>query len=111
MFADDQVIIADDILGCYISNFREQGINHKTEGTEGSTTERALENKARMVTQMKFYKTIAIGGGTCEYKTWVTTSRDKCRLHATKMRFLRSAFRITRCDRIKNIRNELHVET
>jgi hypothetical protein len=60
MFADDQVIIADDILECYISNFGELGINHKIDGFKymWSTTERTLENKARMDTQMKFYETI-----------------------------------------------------
>jgi hypothetical protein len=59
-----------------------------------------LENKVWMDTQMKFYEIMAIGSGICEYEIWVMTCRGESRLHATKMLFLRSVLRITRCDKI-----------
>jgi hypothetical protein len=47
--------------------------------------------------QMKFYKTMALRRG-CE--TWVMVSRDKSRLQAAEMRFLRSVIGTTIRDTI-----------
>ena len=53
---------------------------------------------------MKFYKVVA--GPTLLYgsETWVTTKRDRTRLEAAEMRFLRS---VTGCKRLDKVRSEI----
>jgi hypothetical protein len=56
-------------LGCYISYLGEPDVNHKTERFkyECHIIRRNLENKTRMDTQTKFYKTMAMSGSyACE---------------------------------------------
>ena len=60
---------------------------------------------------MKFYKVVARPTILYGSETWVTTTRDKTRLEAAEMRFLRSVKIYTRLDKIRSevIRKELEI--
>ena len=60
---------------------------------------------------MKFYKVVARPSLLYGSETWVTTKRDKTRLEAAEMRFLRSVTGYTRLDKIRSevIREELGI--
>jgi hypothetical protein len=53
------------------------------------------KNKARTEIQIKFYKVKAVSGGLYSSKNWVLTEKDKNRIQAAEMRFLRSTIRVT----------------
>jgi len=60
---------------------------------------------------MKFYKVVARPTLLYSSETWVTTKRDRTRLEAAEMRFLRSVKGYTKLDKIRSeiIRKELEV--
>jgi hypothetical protein len=69
------------------------------------------KNKTRTETQIKFYKVMVVSDGRYGSENWVLTEKDKNRIQAAEMRFLRSTTEVTRQDRltnetIKNIKRE-----
>jgi hypothetical protein len=64
-----------------------------------------------METQIKFYKVMAVSAGLYGSENWVLTDKDKNRIQAAEMRFLRSMTEVTRQDRLSNeaIRKTLNV--
>ena len=100
-------------LGCKLSPFLEADIKHKTETFNRicGTISRTLKNRARKETKLKFYKTMAIPAGLYGAESWVLTSKDKNRIQASEMRFLRSVVGVTRKDQVRNedIRQSLKI--
>jgi hypothetical protein len=64
-----------------------------------------------METQIKFYQVMAVSAGLYGSEKWVLTEKDKNRIQAGEMRFLRSMMGVTRQDRLTNeaIRKTLNV--
>jgi hypothetical protein len=62
-------------------------------------------------TQQKFYKVMATPTLLYGSETWILNARDKSRIQASEMRFLRSVKRCTMEDKIRNeeIREELRI--
>lgn len=100
-------------LGSSISYIKEVDIGNKVESFSKicGTIKRTLKNKVRKDTMIKFYKTMAVPAALYSSETWTMTSRDKSRLQAAEMRFLRSVLGVTKRDRIRNedIRNQLQI--
>jgi hypothetical protein len=48
--------------------------------------------------QIKFYKVMAVSTGLYGSKNWVLTEKDKNRIQAAEMRFLRAMLGVTRQD-------------
>jgi hypothetical protein len=55
-----------------------------------------MKYTTRIDTQMNFYKAMAMRGGLYGCEIWVMTSRDKSRLQAAEVQFLRSVIGVTR---------------
>ncbi|KAJ4451178.1 hypothetical protein ANN_02620 [Periplaneta americana] len=74
---------------------------------------RTLRNKTRKDTQIKLYKVMAIPTGLYASETWTLKEKDRSRLQAAEMRFLRSVVGVTRLDHIRNeeIRYNLKVNS
>jgi hypothetical protein len=66
------------------------------------TIKRTLKNKTRTETQIKSHKVMAISVGLYGTDNWVLTEKDKNRIQAAEMRFLRSTMGVTRQDRLTN---------
>lgn len=100
-------------LGYTLSPFEEVDVKQKTEifNRMCGTITRTLKNKARKETMLKFYKTMAVPAGLYGAESWVLTNRDRSRIQASEMRFLRSVMGVTRMDRIRNeeIRQSLNI--
>jgi hypothetical protein len=66
----------------------------------------------RVETQIKFYKVMAVSAGLYGSKNWVLTEKDKNRIQAGEMRFVRATLGVTRPDRLTNeaIRKTLKVD-
>jgi hypothetical protein len=77
------------------------------------TIKRTLKNKTRTETQIKFYKVMAVSAGLYGSENWVLTEKDKNRVQAAEMRFLRSTMGVTRQDRLTGeaIRKTLNVNS
>ncbi|KAJ4432143.1 hypothetical protein ANN_20759, partial [Periplaneta americana] len=75
------------------------------------TINRTLKNKTRKETKLKFYKTMAVPVLTYGSESWIIKERDKSKLQAAEMRFLRRVKGCTRRDLIRNedIRKELDI--
>jgi hypothetical protein len=67
-----------------------------------STINGTLKNKTRTETQIKFYKVMAVSAGLYGSENWVPTEKDKSRIQAAEMRFLRSTMGVRRRDRLTN---------
>jgi hypothetical protein len=52
---------------------------------------------------MKYYKTMAVPILTYGSKSWVISKKDKDKIQATEMRFLRRVTGCTGVDRIRNV--------
>lgn len=100
-------------LGCEMtygySNDVEQKLN-KFNHICG-TISRHLKNKTRKDTQVKFYKTIAVPTMLYGCECWILTERQRSRIQAQEMKFLRRVKGCTRHDRIRNdeVRKELKI--
>jgi hypothetical protein len=77
------------------------------------TIKRTPKNKTRTKTQIKFYKVMVVSDGLYGSENWVLTEKDKNRIQAAEMRFLRSTMGVTRQDRLTNeaIRKTLNVNS
>jgi len=53
-----------------------------------------------METQIKFYKVMAVSAGLYGSENWVLTEKDKNRIQAAEMRFLRAMLGVTRQDKL-----------
>jgi hypothetical protein len=86
-----------NFLACHISYFGETDTAHKTDAFnyECGTIFRMLKNKTRPNTQITFYKTMAILTGLYVIETSVMSPRDRSRLQAAEMLFLRSVAGLT----------------
>jgi hypothetical protein len=75
------------------------------------TIRSSLRGKTRKATQLKFYKVMATPTLLYGSETWILNARDKSRIQASEMRFLRSVKGCTREDKIRNeeIREELRI--
>jgi hypothetical protein len=73
---------------------------------------RTLKNKTRTETKNKFYKVMAVSAGLYSSWNWVLTEKDKNRIQAAEMRFLRSTMGVTRQDKltIESIRKYIKCE-
>jgi hypothetical protein len=60
------------------------------------------KNKTRTETQIKFYKVMAVSDGRYDSENWVLTEKDKNRIQAAEMRFLRPTMGVTRQNRLTN---------
>jgi hypothetical protein len=60
------------------------------------------KNKTRTETQIKFYIVMVVSDDRYGSENWVLTEKDKNRIQATEMRFLRSTTEVTRQDRLTN---------
>jgi hypothetical protein len=91
-------------LGCQLSYQGEVDVNHKLEkfNYRCGNIKRNLKNKTRTEIQIKFYKVKAIPAGLYGSENWVLAEKDKNRLQAAEMRFLRSTMGVTREDRLTN---------
>jgi hypothetical protein len=100
-------------LGCETSFIQESDINNKIQKFQMvcGTISRTLKNKTRKDTLMKFYKTTAVPILSYGSESWVTSKKDKGKIQAAEMRFLRRVKGCTRADRIRNvdIRAELNI--
>ena len=70
---------------------------------------RTLKNKTRKDTQLKFCRVMAVPMLLYGTESWITRKRDKNRIQAAEMKFLRSAKGCSEQDRFRNeeIREEL----
>jgi subtilisin-like proprotein convertase family protein len=66
------------------------------------TMKPTLKNKTRTETQIKFYKAMAVSAGLYGSGNWALTQKDKNRIHAAEMRFLRVTLGVTIQDRVTN---------
>jgi hypothetical protein len=76
------------------------------------TIKRTLKKTKREQTQIKFYNVMALYAGLYGSENWVQTEKDKNRIQATEMRFLRATLKVTGQDRVTNdaIRKTLKVD-
>lgn len=102
-----------DYLGCNITYDVDRDINNKISKFQWicGTINRTLKNKTRKETKLKFYKTMAVPVLTYGSESWIIKERDKSKLQAAEMRFLRRVKGCTRRDLIRNedIRKELNI--
>jgi hypothetical protein len=100
-------------LGCETSFIQKRDVNNKIQKFHMvcSTVSRTLKNKTHKDTLMKCYKTMAVPILPYGSESWVTSKKDKDKIQAAKMRFLRRVKGCTRADRIRNvdIRAELNI--
>jgi hypothetical protein len=66
------------------------------------TIKRTVKNKTGNETRIKFYKVMVVSAGLYGSENWVLTEKDKNRIQAAEMRFLRSKMGVTRQDRLTN---------
>jgi hypothetical protein len=66
------------------------------------TIKRILKKQTRTERQIKFFKVMAVSAGLYGSENWVLTEKDKNRIRAAEMRFLRSTVGVTRQDRLTN---------
>jgi hypothetical protein len=92
-------------LGCEISFVQERDVNNKIQKFQMvcGTISRTLKNKKRKDTLMKFYKTMAVTIISYCSESWVISKKDKDKLQAAEMRFLRNVKYCSRADRIRNV--------
>jgi hypothetical protein len=66
------------------------------------TIKRTLTHKTRTKTKIKVYKVMTVSAGLYGSGNWVLSEKDKNRIQAAEMRFLRSTIGITRQYRLTN---------
>jgi hypothetical protein len=66
------------------------------------TVLRTLKNTSRPDAQIKFCKTVAVSTGLYGSEAWVMSARDRSRLQAVEMHFLRSVAGLTWQDHLRN---------
>jgi hypothetical protein len=91
-------------LGCKLSYQGEVDVSHKLQKFNYmcGTTKRTLKNKTRTETKIKFHKVMTVSGGLYGSEYWVLTEKDKYRIQAVEMRFLRTTMGVTRQERLTN---------
>jgi hypothetical protein len=82
--------------GCQLSCQDE--FDHKSEKFNYicGTIKRTLKNKTRIETQIKFYEVMVVSTGLYGSENWVLIEKDKNRIQAAEMRFLRATLGVTR---------------
>lgn len=100
-------------LGCQISFFGKYDLDKKilTFQNMCGTIVRTLKNKTRRETQLKFYKVMAVPALLYGAETWVLTKKDRLRIQAAEMKFLRavSGYKLSDQRRNEDIRHELNI--
>jgi hypothetical protein len=100
-------------LGCDVSYQYDNHVDVKLKKFQNicGTIRRSLRGKTRKDTQLKFYKVMATPTLLYGSETWTLNARDKSRIQASEMKFLRSVKGCTREDKIRNeeIREELRI--
>ena len=117
-----KIIIEDSILeqvshfqylGCDITYKHDQDVDKKIQKFQAvcGTIKRTFKNKVRQETQLRYYSVMALPVICYGSETWTVKEKDKSRIQAAEMRFLRSVKGCTREDHIRNveIRKELQV--
>jgi hypothetical protein len=94
-----------------ILNNRDLGINMNRFNQMCSTTRRALNNKIRKETQIRFYQATAVPALTYGSEIWAITKKQEGKIETAEMKFLRSVAGYTRKGQIRNttIREELNI--
>jgi hypothetical protein len=100
-------------LGYNMGLNREMDTNVKLQRFQQicGTIQRTFAGKVRKVTLLRFYKIMAIPTLMCGSECWTLTKRQKSRLEAVEMRFLRSlaGYRLIDHRRNEDIREELQI--
>lgn len=101
-------------LGCYVSYEKEIDLDEKLNRFRSicGTIHRNLKNKTRKETRVKFFNTVAIPVLMYGNEIRVMSEKDKSRIQAAEMKFMRSTLGFTILDKKRNtdIRQELKVE-
>ena len=102
-----------NFLGCDVSNTYDNDVDNKLHKYQlmCGTIHRTLRHKTRQDTRLKFYKTMATPVLTYGCETWTTRTRDRQRIQAAEMKFLRQTKGCTLLDHIRNndIRRDLNI--
>lgn len=102
-------------LGFNISYCDKKDINIKIQKFQKlcGTIRRALRQKTRQDTQLKFYKTMAVPMLTYGCENWTVNRSDRRKIEAAEMRFLRPLAGYTLLDHKRNedIRGELQISS
>ncbi|KAJ4452195.1 hypothetical protein ANN_03713 [Periplaneta americana] len=101
-------------IGCDVTYEEEQDINKNTQKFQHicGTIRRSLRNKVRNDTQLRFYTTMALPVVMYGSEAWVLKEKEKSKIQAAEMSFLRAVKGCTREEHIRNekIREELKVQ-
>jgi hypothetical protein len=93
--------------------YREMDINVKLQRFQQicGTIKRTLAGKVRKETLLRIYKILAIPNPPYGSECWALTKRQKSRLEAAEMRFLRSAagYRLIDHRRNEDLREEIQI--
>jgi hypothetical protein len=98
-------------LGCNVTYYYDEDLNKRINTFQSTcgVISRMLKRETGKETNLKFYKVMAIPLLLYYCKTWTLKKRDRNRIQAAEMKYLRTARGCTKTDQLRNeaIRNEL----